>query len=167
MQKSTLIWGLGIGLVSAVLGVGALLVGAIIEPVQQQTSAEVVVTSLFIRSMIVLLAVAFGLVYYAGTRVALVTTGDRVRVDATIAGGLVLACYWVATTVCIFVQGNADVREGSVLTTRVIFGVLFVLIGAGIGGLGSRAYAARQLLQNIALTVPATPPAPPVTTDDA
>jgi hypothetical protein len=166
VQKSTLIW--GIGLVSAVLGVGALLVGSIIEPVQQQTSAEVVVTSIFLRSMIALLAlaVAFGLACYAGTRVAPVTTGDRVRVDATIAGGLVLACYWIATTVCIFVQGNADVREGSVLTTRVIFGVLFVLIGAGIGGLGSRAYAARQLLQNITLTVPAASPAPPATIDE-
>jgi len=79
VQKSTLIWGFGIGLVSAVLGVAALLVGALIEPTQQQTTAEVLVTALFIRSMIALLtlAIAFGLAYYAGSRVALEpTSGD-------------------------------------------------------------------------------------------
>lgn len=169
MQKSTLIWGLGIGLVSAVLGVAALLIGALIEPTQRQTTAEVLVAALFIRSMIALLtlAIAFGLAYYAGSRVALEpTSGDRVRVDATIAGGLVLACYWVATTICIVLQGNAGADTGSVLTSRVIFGVLFIIIGAGIGGLGSRAYAARQLLQNIALTAPATTSTPPATNND-
>jgi len=169
VQKSFLTWGLGIGVVSAVLGVAGLVVGALVEPVRQQTTAEVVVTALFIRGMIVLLtlAVAFGLAYYAGTRVAVTTSSrERAPIDAAIAGGLVMACYWVATTICIILQGNADVREASVLTLRVVFGVLFVLIGAGLGGLGARAFAARQLLPNV-LATPAAPPASPSGADDA
>ncbi|HLJ80260.1 MAG TPA: hypothetical protein VKT52_02160 [Ktedonobacterales bacterium] len=200
MRDTSLRWGLGMGVLSAAIGTGALLLGAIIEPFKQVTTADAVALALFIRGMLVLisLGLALGLAYYAGLRVArayfqaLIESADSLdtttntaiaslfgssvlgtsqnRRYAVLAGGLTMFCYWLITSMYIFVLPPTDqsvAPQGNLLNfieTRLLLGFIYVLFGLGLGGLGGRAPAARLLLDRITMPRPpaAPPPIPPV-----
>lgn len=191
MRDISLRWGLGMGVLSAALGTGALLLGALIEPFKQVTTADAVALALFIRGMLVLisLGLALGLAYYAGLRVArtffqavlasaestematntaiasllgssvLGTSLDRKF--TVLAGGLTMFCYWLITSMYIFVLPPTDQSvspRGNTLNfieTRLLLGVVYMLFGLGLGGLGGRAPAARLLLDRLALPISA------------
>src|SRR5579872_1791950 len=200
MRDTSLRWGLGMGVLSAAIGTGALLLGAIIEPFKQVTTADAVALALFIRGMLVLisLGLALGLAYYAGLRVArayfqaLIESADSLdtttntaiaslfgssvlgtsqnRRYAVLAGGLTMFCYWLITSMYIFVLPPTDqsvAPQGNLLNfieTRLLLGFIYVLFGLGLGGLGGRAPAARLLLDRITMPRPpaAPPPIPPI-----
>lgn len=200
MRDTSLRWGLGMGVLSAAIGTGALLLGAIIEPFKQVTTADAVALALFIRGMLVLisLGLALGLAYYAGLRVArayfqaLIESADSLdtttntaiaslfgssvlgtsqnRRYAVLAGGLTMFCYWLITSMYIFVLPPTDqsvAPQGNLLNfieTRLLLGFIYILFGLGLGGLGGRAPAARLLLDRITMPRPpaAHPPVPPI-----
>jgi hypothetical protein len=195
MRDTSLRWGLGMGVLSAAIGTGALLLGALIEPFKQVTTADAVALALFIRGMLVLisLGLALGLAYYAGLRVArayfqaLTESADSLETTtnsaiaslfgstvlgtsqnrryAVLAGGLTMFCFWLITSMYIFVLPPTDqsvAPQGNLLNfieTRLLLGFIFVLFGLGLGGLGGRAPAARLLLDRI--TMPRPPASPP------
>ncbi|MGH2514028.1 MAG: hypothetical protein ACRDHP_00070 [Ktedonobacterales bacterium] len=197
MRDIALRWGLGMGVLSAALGTGALLLGALIEPFKQVTTADAVALALFVRGMLVLisLGLALGLAYYAGLRVArtyfqiVLASADSAetatntaiasllgssvlgtspdRKFTVLAGGLTMFCYWLITSMYIFVLPPTDQSvspQGNALNfieTRLLLGVVYVLFGLGLGGLGGRAPAARLLLDRIAMPRPAVAPTPP------
>lgn len=197
MRDILLRWGMGMGVLAAAVGTGALLLGALIEPIKQVTSADTLALAFFVRGMLVLisLGVALGLAYYAGVRVArayfqsLIASADSAetatntaiaslagmpvnRRYTVLAGGLTMFCYWLITSMYIFVLPPADQSSAprtdilSFVETRLLFGFIYVVFGLGLGGLGGRVPAARLLLDRIALAKPAltTPLATPVAT---
>lgn len=194
MRDTSLRWGLGMGVLSAALGTGALLLGAFIEPFKQVTTADAVALALFVRGMLVLisLGIALGLAYYAGLRVArayfqsLAAAADSTetatntaiasllgstalgtsldRKYTVLAGGLTMFCFWLITSMYIFVlpPTNQTVSpQGDILSfveTRLLLGVIYVFFGLGLGGLGGRAPAARLLLDRLTLPGPSAAP---------
>lgn len=180
MRDVSLRWGLGMGAVSAVLGTIALIAGSVVEPVQRVTTAEAAALAIFIRGILVLvtLGIALGLSYYAGLRAerarlnedaaaaadaasvagssATGTEGaQNQRSVAVLAGGVTMFCYWMITSLYMFVlppstqPSTAQVDTLSFVENRLLFGIIFVLFGLGLGGLGGRAPAARLLLDRI------------------
>ncbi|HLZ23114.1 MAG TPA: hypothetical protein VKQ30_13420 [Ktedonobacterales bacterium] len=185
MRDTSLRWGLGMGVLSAAAGTGALLLGALIEPFKHVTTADAVALAVFVRGMLVLisLGLALGLAYYGGLRVArtyfqsLTASADStettntalasllgssvlgtslIRKYAVLAGGLTMFCYWLITSMYIFVLPPTDQTVTprsnllNFIETRVLLGVIYVIFGLGLGGLGGRAPAARLLLDRIA-----------------
>jgi|GEM_PF-2032773 hypothetical protein len=78
--------------------------------------------------------------------------GDRL--GSLIAGLLVAFCWWFATSLTGYLfrllpQTASSAADPSQITERLIWGALIVIVGAGLGGLGSRAPAARTLLDRI------------------
>ncbi|HUY76678.1 MAG TPA: hypothetical protein VMV29_07885 [Ktedonobacterales bacterium] len=177
-------WGLGAGAISAVLGLLALIIGAVVEPIHLVSTAYAVVLALFVRGLLALLALAMAmtLAYYAGwqvearltlgaedaatgsgatqppTPVAAKPTGriSDTRIQATLTGALVLALYWLATTLYIVTLGSRFGGVGSqgvapltFTLSHLVQGIVFVGLGAGAAGLGGRAAAAHQLLQRL------------------
>ena len=181
MRDVSLRWGLGMGAASAILGTAALIAGSFIEPVQRITTAEAAALAIFVRGILVLvtLGIALGLAYYAGLRAERArlsedaaaaaptdargslstgtSTGDiqNQRRVAVLAGGLTMFCYWLITSLYLFVlppstqPSTAQVDVLSFIENRLLFGIIFVLFGLGLGGLGGRAPAARVLLDRI------------------
>lgn len=186
MRDVSLRWGLGMGAVSAVLGTIALILGSVIEPVQRVTTAEAAALAIFIRGIFVLvtLGVALGLAYYAGLRAerarliedaaprvggvaAAAASETNSRSVAVLAGGVTMFCYWLITSLYMFVlppstqPSTARLDALSFAENRLLFGIIFVLFGLGLGGLGGRAPAARLLLDRIVKTpAPVTVPMP-------
>lgn len=194
MRDESLRWGLGMGVIAAVLGTAALILGSLIEPVNRVTTAEAAALAIFIRGIFVLitLGIALGLAYYAGLR----AERERLSADAAdvadaadespspgavgtqtqrsvalLAGGLTMFCYWIITSLYLFVlppstqPPTAKVDLLSFVENRLLFGVIFVLFGLGLGGLGGRAPAARLLLDRIVKSpLPAPMVAPAATT---
>jgi hypothetical protein len=196
MRDTSLRWGLGMGALSAAIGTGALVLGALIEPFKQVTTADAVALALFVRGMLVLisLGLALGLAYYAGLRVArayfesLAASAESAeaatntaivsllgstalgtsmyRKYAVLAGGLTMFCYWLITSMYIFVLPPTDqsvAPRGNILNfaeTRLLLGLIYVFFGLGLGGLGGRTPAARLLLDHIALAKPLVAPKP-------
>ncbi len=176
MREASLRWGLGMGAAAAALGAFALVAGALLSPISKTTTAMAVVFALAIRYGLVLVAlgISLGFAYYAGMRVGRdrllhnqvegnATPVDEAsvrsdRLDAAIAGGLTMVCYTIITTLYILVlppaQQSAATQTsvGQVLVSRLVFAVIFVAFGAGLGGLGARAAAARSLLDRIVVT---------------
>lgn len=174
MRDESQRWGLGMGVVAAVLGTLALILGSLVEPVQRVTTAEAAALAIFIRGIFVLvtLGVALGLAYYAGLRAERARLMDNAaqaaqqpvagaadqrnsRAVAVVAGGLTMFCYWLITSLYMFVlpsstqPSTAKLDVLSFVENRLLFGIIFVLFGLGLGGLGGRAPAARLLLDRI------------------
>ncbi|MBF6589351.1 MAG: hypothetical protein IVW57_02325 [Ktedonobacterales bacterium] len=181
MRETSLRWGLGMGAVGAGAGIVSLLIGTALTPLQQQsTRPEQLVVVLFLRGMVVLLflGVVLGLAYYTGERVerahpwALVQppsghtssfSANRARaLDAAGAGGLVLIGYWIATTLYLYAAASASGRGPflAFVGSRLFFGAICLLLGAGMGSLGARAEATRRLLQGRAALTPEAEEAP-------
>jgi len=193
-------WGLGAGVVSAVLGLLALFIGAVVEPIQTVSTAYAVVQALFVRGLLALLALAMALAlaYYAGWQVeaqlapqaeddatpsaslapspatasspsAASASRPRARVSdariqAALTGAFVLAVYWLVTTLYIVTLGSRiggvgaqGVAPLTFTLDHLIQGIVFVGLGAGAGGLGGRAAAARLLLQRLTARATAGP----------
>lgn len=170
-------WALTMSVIAAIEGVVALVLGAFVAPMPTRTDAFQLVTALFIRVFLALIAliVAFALAYYAGYRIqgsfeptadtpppavatspllALFTTPGPRR-DALYTGGLALLSYWFFTTLYIAalgrVVGGLGV-QGSIVSfifTRVLQGAALAAAGGGAGALGARNAAGRMLTRRI------------------
>lgn len=167
MRETSLRWGLGLGAVAAVLGILAQIVAAQFSPHGTAQPFEVVIRYLVIAAPLILLAfgIAVGLAYYAGLRAerdrppepprppdAVPPWGGERR-DSALAGTIVMAAYWVLTSLYALVlnMGGATTL-GAFLSQRLTQGVLFLLFGFGMGALGGRAPAARKLLDSISIS---------------
>ena len=179
-------WALTMSVIAAIEGVLALVVGAFVAPMPTRTDAFQLVTALFIRVLLALIAlvVAFALAYYAGYRIqgsfeptaatpapavasspllALFTTPGPRR-DALYAGGLTLIAYWFFTTLYIAALGRAVGGIGlqgsvaSFIFSRVLQGIALALAGGGAGALGARNSATRAITRRIFSTPNAAEP---------
>jgi len=163
------------GLVGAALGVAALLIGAFFFPIQLYSSADTVAVAILVRGVLALVAVGvtMGLSYYAGLRVE----QDRARAaspspktdamtpkersGSLIAGLLVAFCWWFGTTLTGYLfrllpQTASDAANANDFGERLVWGILIALIGTGLGGLGSRTFTARRLLDRVMVSPTAT-----------
>ncbi len=143
MRESSLRQALTAAIIAAVIGVGALALGAFVAPIPEQTSATQVVTALFIRGVLALIALALALFFSYGVGyriegratetttpslpqpdpsanspiVSLFTTPGTRR-DALFAGGIVMLSYWLLTTLYIVALGkyigNVGIDQASV-----------------------------------------------------
>jgi hypothetical protein len=181
MRDSTLRWGLGMGLVGAALGIAALLVGAFFFPIPPYSSADAVAVAIFVRGILALVAlgVTMSLSYYAGLRVEqdrLRATSPTPKNDVTtpqersgslIAGLLVAFCWWFGTTLIGYLLPllPGQPANSNDFAQRLIWGILIALIGTGLGGLGSRTYTGRRLLDRV--MVSPTAPTLPLSTYSA
>lgn len=170
-------WALTMSVIAAIEGVVALVVGAFVAPMPTTTDALQLVTALFIRVFIALIAliVAIVLAYYAGYRIqgsfeptpttpapavasspllALFTTPGPRR-DALYAGGLTLISYWFFTTLYIAALGRSVGGigvQGSVVSfifSRLVQGLALAAAGGGAGALGARNSATRMVTRRI------------------
>lgn len=193
MVSAGLRWGLIFGAVAALLGAGAQALGYSLLSHAGQTDSGV--GALLITGFLALLAltIALGLAYVAG----ILVERDRPRTALTdeaklldpgmvnrgpgLAGLLVMALYWVVTTVIGVAAGsrlNGPTDPSSFLATRTVLGLVLLAFGFGLGALGGRSPAARSLLDEIAkgpaspsaplsppdrMREPPSPPPPPVT----
>lgn len=177
MRDATFRWGLGLGLAGAALGVTALLIGAFFFPIPADSTADSVAVAILIRGMLILLAlgVTLGMAYYAGLQVerdrirhlpevaattALSATAQD-RIGSLIAGLVVTFCWWFGTTLTGYLlpllpQTKSSAADPSQLVQHLIFGAFILVIGVGLGGLGSRMVAARTLLDRILVSPQAT-----------
>lgn len=179
MSEVSLRTALTMGIIAAVAGVAALALGAFVAPIPtQQTDATQVVTAVFVRGLLALLALvgAIALAYVAGFRIeralgpaptqpsrvaegspllSLFTTPGPRR-DAVYSGAITLLVYWLISTLYIValgkVVGGVGVTAstlGSFLSSRAAQGLVLVAAGAGAGGLGARNAAMRRLTRRI------------------
>lgn len=164
MRESSLQWSLRLGAIAAVLGCAAQVIGGRLVPTGQ-TGIDQVAVVLVIDGMLVLIAlgVALGLAYFAGIRAERDRSADPgprdvtlswggERRDSALAGGIVMLIYWALTTIAAFLfaprlPGTAGISD--FVTQHLIALILFVLFGLGMGALGGRAPAARNLLAEI------------------
>ncbi len=183
MREMSVRWGLGMGAAGTALGVLALLIGQMFEPSTRFADATAVATAYFVRGILVLLSlgIALALAYYGGWRAALALAESRDgaapqnieasanRLDAVFAGGIALFAYWFITSLYLWVLLAPQDRQPilSFLASRLVFGVLCVVLGAGMGGMGARAALARLVLRRVSLGQPASVPAAPVLTSPA
>ncbi len=165
MPESSLRWGGWLGALSAGLGVFAYFAGAFLTPLTSKvTTGEAVIPIVLIRGLFVLVAlgVALGLAYYSGMRVgrdqlassapdgvSLASTGDRL--PAVLSGGLVMVIYWLVTRFVGAVIAFPPFTRLSVhdLGVNVIAGLLFVCLGAGLGGIGARTASTSKLRESV------------------
>lgn len=182
MRESSLRWGLGMGIIAATLGVIAEVVGAQFLPHGNQATFDQAIKYVLIAGPLVLIAlgVALGLAYFAGLRAerdrppkpadeppdAIPPWGGERR-DSALAGVIVLGAYWLITMLYSLVLSlHANVTGiGSFIGQHIFQGIIYFLLGYGLGALGGRAPAARRLLDAIAippevLTGPPLPEAP-------
>ncbi|MGH2487561.1 MAG: hypothetical protein ACRDHE_16290, partial [Ktedonobacterales bacterium] len=173
LRQTSLFWGLTLGVVAAVLGVLGLELPNLVAPEPKTTTANAVVVSIFIRGLLVYVAlgVSFGLAYFGGLRVAKDITARRTeeaggaapildaqtvtqdRIGSALSGGLVMLLFSLAYTALIFAfpasqtgAPNTQTNVGQVLAVRLAFDFFFVLFGAGLGGLGARSLQSRRVL---------------------
>lgn len=182
MRAMSLRWALVLGGIAAVLGMLAAFVGTLVVPRSGLVDINHAVVVLLVAGITALLAlaIALGLAYYAGLRVEQLRPRTSAQVDpdldpaaerrdSALAGLIVMAIYWLATTLYGVISaphtaGTDASGAGSLLVQRLVVGVVLLLLGFGLGALGSRAPAARRLLDEIAAAPPATlapSPAPP------
>lgn len=143
MHEASLRQALGAAIIAAVAGVVSLALGAFIAPIPTQTSASQVVTALFVRGILALLALALALAiaYFVGFRIEMIGkqasapslpkpdpsasssivslfTTPGTRRDAVFAGAIVTAAYWLITTLYILALGktvgNVGVAAGDI-----------------------------------------------------
>lgn len=182
LRQASLFWGVALGIAAAALSMLSLAVGDVVAPLPRTTTANTVVVSVFIRGLLVYVAlgVAFGLAYFAGLRVAKDVAARRAsenggvaptldaqtvtqdRLGSVFAGGLVMLLYSLVYTaqVALFPANQANAPKtniGQFLAIRFAFDFFFVLFGAGLGGLGARALQSRRMLSLLNI-VPAGSP---------
>jgi hypothetical protein len=166
MRETSLRWGLGLGAVAAVVGIATQLVAAQFLPHGQAAPFDVAIRYLIVAAPLVLLAVglAVGLAYLAGLRAerdrppepprppdAVPPWGGERR-DSALAGTIVMAAYWLLTSLYALVLNMGGAATfGSFLSQRLVQGILFLAFGYGMGALGGRAPAARKLLDSISV----------------
>jgi hypothetical protein len=181
MRDASLRWGLGLGVTAALIGVVARLVGIVLAPIPAYTTAENVAVDLIVQTVLVLLGIgiALGLSNYAGQRVerdrrlaaaqAQATEGQEAgplpdeRTGSLLAGTYVMICFWFMTALYQVLgpplqQGASTAKPNPI--QLVITGVIYALLGAGLGAWGGRAVAARALLSGVIKPAPITIPAP-------
>jgi len=163
MREMSLRWGLGLGAVAAVIGLGSQLLSGLLAPRGASTTFDQTFRYLLIAAPLALLTlgIALGLAYFAGLR----AEHDRPpkegaarpdplsddRRDSALAGAIVMALYCLFTT---FLAVLLDLRTPTIsvstlLGQRAIQAVLFVILGYGMGALGGRVPAVRSLLDEI------------------
>ncbi len=157
MDRTSLRWGLLLGGVSAAIGIVSLLIWVALLPLQgSNADATQIVVVILIRAVVrlVFLALALGVAYYGGYRIEQERTAmqgtltSQRRMDAVLAGGLILLVDWLAQTVFMYATGITGQR-GPVLSfvgSQLVFGVICVLFGAGLAGIGARDQASRRVL---------------------
>jgi hypothetical protein len=159
MSETTLRWGLGLGALAAGTGLATQLVGGWFRPPTTPTTIDREVQYVIVAGMLTLaaLGLALGLAYYAGLRSerdrlagGSASVGDMRR-ESGWAGTIVMAAYWLVTTLAILLAPHhtGDPSVGMLATQRLVLGLIFLAFGYGLGMLGSRAPAARSLLDDI------------------
>ena len=192
MRDMSLRWGFGLGAIAAAIGAMAQLLSAVFGPIPANTTADLLVIALLIQGVLSLVAlgVMFAISYLAGQR----TERDRQRAftleggegtappdrsSAVLAGGVVAICYWFVTTLILYLvpatqQGSTHLLDvKTFLIESLLRGAFYVLVGAGMGGLGARSAVARQLMQSVVkpafptpratIATPLAVPPPPAT----
>lgn len=183
MREASIRWGLGMGVLASALGVLALVGGRLVAPVHavgRSVSPESIAFAAFITGIFVLfsLGVALALAYVAGVRAERAALSERTAAgtpaplafphrESVLAGALTLLCYWLITALYMYVLPPFGMPTplGDYVSGRLVLGLVYLCFGAGMGGIGGRAPAARKLLDG--LMVPATPAAPPAAADAA
>jgi predicted transporter len=177
-------WGARMGAFGAALGIASYLIGALLIPWKPtQASAEAVLLTVFVRSLFVLVAlgVTLGLAYYSGLRIgrerhgqhqsavppAVATISDD-RWAAVLAGAIVMLLYWFVTSLYVYAFPPFGQRDASIqgLGGRFLLGLLFICLGAGLGGLGARTAATRRLVERVIIVPPPAPAAPAALADE-
>ncbi|MGZ6389284.1 MAG: hypothetical protein ACXWQZ_08475 [Ktedonobacterales bacterium] len=133
------------------------------------------------------LGIALGLAYYAGLRserdvrragaaqpisgeAGMPTTQAAAKVpwgeqwNAANTGAIVMLCFWIAATACAYVfplsQPGVPQPQNQALTNaelHLVLLVVYILFGAGAGGIGGRWYASRIVLDRIIVMPPSLP----------
>jgi hypothetical protein len=164
MRESSLRWGLGLGIIAAIIGIAVQFVAAHFAPTGRGATFDVAIRYLVVAAPLVLLAVglAVGLAYFAGLQAerdrpqepprsldAVPPWGGERR-DSALAGTIVMASYWVLTSLFSLVVSQGTVGGvGGFLSGHALQGVLLLAFGYGMGALGGRAPAARKLLDSL------------------
>lgn len=183
VRETSLRWGALVGGIGAALGVVSYLAGAILAPVNSaRLSGDAAITSVFVHVLLalVVLGVALGLSYYAGMRIAReqidaasaasAETPAPDRAPAALGGAVAMLLYWFVTTLYVYLFPPFGQRDSSLqaLEGHVLLGVIYIIMGAGLGSMGARAAAARRLITRViiaptrqpAVVVPAAPVSP-------
>lgn len=170
MRDTSLRWGLQMGAVAAALGIVAQIVGSLLSPRPGSGSFDSVVRYLLIAGplFLVVLGLALGLAYFAGLRAErdLPAQADAEELkyqwggphrESALAGTVVMACYWLITSMYNFVLAvrPGGLGIGTFLIQHLVQGIIYLLFGFGLGAIGGRAPAARRLLDEIAAAPPA------------
>lgn len=171
-------WAVTMAVISAVVGVLALVLGAFFAPIPPHVSADQLVTSVFIRGFLSLVALAasFVFAYYAGYKIqdafeptqpasarptdagsaiANLFSTPGPRRDALFAGGITLASYWLFTALYIAALGRiSNVGDfsggwGMFVLERLAQGIALIAAGGGAGALGARNAVTRQMTKRI------------------
>ncbi len=183
-------WAVTMAVISAVVGVVALVLGAFLAPLPTHGDANALVTSIFIRGFLslVALAAAFVFAYYAGYKIqdafeptppsaeqptdagsaiASLFSTPGPRRDALYAGGITLASYWLFTALYIAALGRfGNVGDtsggwGMFVVERLAQGVALIAACGGAGALGARNALTRRLTKRLfASPAPEATPAP-------
>jgi MFS family permease len=158
MTDTSLRKGLGMGVLAAVIGLAALFVGSWFEPRTNPTTVDLEVQYFIIAGLLAFFALAavLGLAYFAGMRTARDHSdepswsfGDTRR-EAAWSGAIVVAAYWLATTLAMLLTPHHNGSTPSDIAGRqLVAGVVFILFGYALGAVGGRALAARNLLSEI------------------
>lgn len=167
MRDTYLRWGAIIGLVGAGLGLLSYIAGAVMAPVQStRLSGDAAITNVFIHILFVLavLGVVLGLAYYGGMRATrelldAATADDAAAADRTggaLTGAVVMLIYWFVTRLYQYIEPPFGTRDTSLgaLEGTVILGVVFVLMGAGLGSMGARMVTSKRLVNKVIVPVP-------------
>lgn len=172
-REASLRWGGIIGGAGAALGVLSYLAGTILAPVNStHLSGDAAIVGVFVHVLLVLviLGLVLGLCYYAGMRIArdqldaTPTSGTETptvdRAPAALGGAVAMLLYWFITTLYVYLFPPFGQRDGSLqaLEGHVVLGVIFVIMGAGLGSMGARGAAARRLITRV-IVAPAPRPA--------
>jgi hypothetical protein len=180
MRDGSLRYGLTNGVGAALIGLLALMIGGVFAPISKgTTSADAVVVAVTIRGLIAYLGlfVSLGLAYYAGgqTERQRLATGtqepgdqgaEQVKRDpygAAFTGAIVLLCYWFVTTIYSYIFPATPALKGvatnglQTLEQHAIYGVILVLLGAGMASLGGRTAFTRRMMSRLVM---APKPAP-------
>ena len=168
MRESSLRWGLGMGAIAATLGIIEEVIGAQFQPQGNQGTFDQAIKYLLSAGPLGLMAlgIALGRAYFAGLRAERSrppkpadTPPDEIppwggeQRDSALAGAMVMGAYWLITMLYGFVlnvHANATSISGFI-SQHIIQGIIFLLLGYGLGALGGRAPAARRLLDAIAI----------------
>jgi hypothetical protein len=166
MRDTSLRWGLGLGAVAAALGIVAQIIGSQLSPRPGSSSFDSLIRYLLIAGplFLVVLGVALGLAYFAGLRSERDLPEDAnaeemkyqwggPHRDSALSGTVVMACYWLITSMYNFVLNlrPGGQRVGDFLVQHAVQGIIYLLLGFGLGAMGGRAPAARRLLDEIAI----------------